>query len=86
MHIKHPILILLTLSFLHSRAQNTGIIAGEVRDKSTQEALIGATVLLEGTSLGAQTDASGKFKIASIPPKSYNLKVQYVGYQTKTLF
>jgi hypothetical protein len=86
MYIKHPILILLTLSFLHSRAQNTGIIAGEVRDKSTQEALIGATVLLEGTSLGAQTDASGKFKIASIPPKSYNLKVQYVGYQTKTLF
>lgn len=86
MHLKQQLFLLLCFGFIFARAQNTGIITGEVRDKSTQESLIGATVLLEGTSLGAQTDATGRFKITAIPPRSYNLKVQYVGYQTKTVF
>lgn len=71
---------------LIAQSQNTGIITGKVTDAKTQEPLIGATVLLEGTTLGAQTDVDGKFRIASIPPKSYNLKVQYVGYQPKSVF
>jgi hypothetical protein len=72
--------------FFRVGAQNTGIISGKVVDGKTQEPLIGATVILEGTNLGAQTDVDGRFRIASIPPKSYNIKVQYVGYQTKSLF
>ncbi|MCF8253911.1 MAG: TonB-dependent receptor [Bacteroidia bacterium] len=67
-------------------AQNLGQIAGKVQDKNSQELLIGATVILEGTSLGAQTDAEGKFQIKSIPPKSYNLKIQYIGYESKTIY
>lgn len=67
-------------------AQNTGTITGTVRDKNTQEPLIGATVSLGGTALGTQTDVDGKFKLANIPANSYNIKVQYLGYQTKELF
>lgn len=67
-------------------AQNTGSISGKVQDKNTQELLIGASVFLEGTNLGALTDAEGRFLIKGIIPKSYNLKIQYVGYVTKTVF
>lgn len=85
---KHFILLLsFSVLLLHSViAQNTAIISGFVKDKNTQEPLIGATVMLEGTTLGALTDADGAFRIAGIPPKSYNLKVQYLGYATKTVF
>lgn len=83
--------LLFGLSFILSlingaQAQNNGTITGTVKDKNTQEALIGATVMLEGTTLGAQTDVDGKFKITGIPPKSYNLIIQYLGYQTYRLF
>jgi hypothetical protein len=85
---KHVTLLLsfALLAFFSSFAQNTATIIGTVKDKNTQETLIGATVLLEGTNLGAQTDIDGKFKITGIPPKSYNLRVQYVGYTPKSVF
>lgn len=67
-------------------AQGLGTITGKVIDKNTQESLIGATVILQGTTLGAQTDAEGKFVIKGIPTKSYNLLIQYVGYASKTIF
>lgn len=67
-------------------AQSKGTVTGVVKDKNSQELLTGATVILEGTSFGAQSDLEGKFKITGITPGSYNIKIQYVGYQSKTLF
>ncbi|MGZ5283915.1 MAG: carboxypeptidase-like regulatory domain-containing protein, partial [Bacteroidia bacterium] len=67
-------------------AQATGSISGTVKDKNTQELLVGATVLLEGTGFGAVADIDGRFIIKNIPPKSYNLKVQMIGYEPFTLF
>lgn len=67
-------------------AQGLATLTGVVKDRNTQEPLIGATVILENTSLGAQTDIDGKFKLSGIPPRSYNLKVNYIGYTSKTVF
>ncbi|MFN4084210.1 MAG: TonB-dependent receptor [Bacteroidia bacterium] len=67
-------------------AQKTGTITGVVKDKNTQELLTGASLILEGTNIGSTTDENGRFKIINIPPKTYNLKVQYIGYKPKTLF
>lgn len=67
-------------------AQNTGFLTGTVKDKLTQETLIGATVKLEGTEFGAATDVEGNFRIAGIPPKSYNVTASYVGYTAQTKF
>lgn len=82
--------ILITFGFIvtsiFTAFSQTGIITGKVLDRKSQEPLIGATVLLEGTSLGAQTDAEGRFRIANIPPKTYNLKFQYLGYEPKVLY
>ena len=67
-------------------AQNTGVLAGSVRDKLSQEALIGVTVRLEGTEIGAVTDLEGNFRLAGIPPKSYNVSASYLGYRTQTRY
>lgn len=66
-------------------AQN-GALTGTVKDKLTQEALIGASIRLEGTTLGASTDAEGNFRIAGIPPKSYQVTANYVGYAAQTRY
>ncbi|MBL7809543.1 MAG: TonB-dependent receptor, partial [Saprospiraceae bacterium] len=80
--------ILFLLTFLSAvlTAQNTGIITGSVRDKLTQEALIGAAIRLEGTNLGVVTDVDGNFRLSGIPPKSYNVVASYVGYGAQTKF
>ena len=62
-------------------AGTTGKIIGTVLDKETGEALPGANVLIEGTSLGAATNAQGGFIILNIPPGSYSLKASFIGYE-----
>ena len=79
--------ILTLLFFASSRlfAQN-GTLVGSAKDKLTQEPLIGATINLEGAELGASTDLDGNFRISNIPPKSYNVKITYLGYETETRY
>ncbi len=57
-----------------------GKITGVVKDASTGEALIGANILLEGTSTGAATNVEGYFVILNVSPGNYNLKASMVGY------
>ncbi len=68
------------------QAQNTGSLTGSVKDRLTQEALIGVSIRLDGSNLGATTDDNGNFKVANIPPKSYNVVASYVGYTIQTKF
>jgi hypothetical protein len=65
--------------FIQTFAQ-VGKINGVVRDASTNEALIGANVLLEGTTIGAATNVDGYYVITNVPPGTYSLKASMVGY------
>jgi hypothetical protein len=78
--------LLIVCSFAAFSQGKTGTISGTVKDKNTQEMLIGASVSLENTQLGALTDVEGKFKLSGIVPKSYNIKIQYLGYVSKTIY
>ncbi len=62
-------------------SQQTGEIQGTVKDRRTQEAIIGATIQVEGTQKGVQSDENGNFKIVGIPTGSYNLKATYISYK-----
>lgn len=61
----------------------TGRLTGKVTDAATGTPIPGATVLLEGTTIGQATDAEGRYLIIGIPPGAYNLRFSSVGYTTK---
>lgn len=62
-------------------AGTTGKISGRISDAKTGEGLVGVDVQLEGTALGAATDADGVFIILNVPPGLYSLLINYLGYQ-----
>ena len=79
-------LILGVFSFAESGfAQTTGKIAGRVTDQSDATGLAGANIYLENSSLGASADAEGDFYIINIPPGTYTVVVQMVGYKTQRI-
>ena len=49
------------------------------------EPLIGATVQIEGTTIGAITDLDGNFKFKSETNPPFNLKISYIGYEDQTI-
>lgn len=60
-----------------------GRLTGTVTDAATGTPIPGATVLLEGTTIGQATDAQGRYLIIGIPPGSYNIRFSSIGYTTK---
>ena len=64
-------------------AQN-GKIKGQIIDAKTNETLIGATVVIQGTTNGATTDFDGDFIITNVPVGKHTLVASYLGYQTLT--
>lgn len=62
-----------------------GKVSGKITDQDTKEPLVGANVIIEGTVFGAATDVDGGFVILNVPAGTYDLKVTYIGYQTKTI-
>lgn len=64
----------------------TGIIKGVVIESGGKKPVELATVVIEGTSNGAQSDENGKFVIDKLTPGTYNLKVTSIGFTSKTIF
>ncbi|MCB0661582.1 MAG: TonB-dependent receptor [Saprospiraceae bacterium] len=60
-------------------AQN---VTGVVLDAETGESLIGASVTVEGTSMGTTTDFNGRFTIKEVSNGDYTLVITYTGYET----
>lgn len=63
-----------------------GTITGVVKDKNTQEELIGVVIKLIGKdTTNALTDENGSFSMKT-PVGRYNLETYYIGYNAYTLF
>lgn len=74
------LLLLLCSSTLLAANGTTGKIAGTVTDSRTNEKLFGVNITLEGTTIGATTDAEGYYSIINVPPGTYRVRASYVGY------
>ncbi len=61
-----------------------GSVTGQVTDKSNQQPVAGASVLVVGTSLQARTNAEGRYGIAKVPAGQYQVQVRLIGYATAT--
>ena len=62
----------------------TRTIQGEVTDAQNGEALIGATVMVEGEKGGTVTDFDGNFKL-QVSSSSKKVKISYIGYIDKVV-
>ena len=69
------------------RAENTqyqkGVLKCQVLDQSTENPLEAASIMIEGTSLGAAADNLGRFQIDAVPPGVYNVRFLMMGYETR---
>ena len=74
---------LLVIGCLQLMAQ-TRTIKGEVTDAQNGEALIGATVIVEGEKGGTVTDFDGNFSL-QVSSSAKKIKVSYIGYIDKVL-
>ena len=63
---------------------SSGSISGIVTDQSSNP-LIGATVMISGSPLGAMTDASGHYLIINVPPGTYDVIAIMVGMHPDTV-
>ncbi|WP_233522777.1 MULTISPECIES: TonB-dependent receptor [unclassified Bacteroides] len=58
-----------------------GNIKGSIKDKTSHEVLIGATVQISSTT-GTVTDFDGNFELTNISDGTYNVEIKYVSYKT----
>ena len=77
--LKQIIFICITTALINAQSAT---IKGVVSDSVNSNALIGANVIIEGTSLGMATDNDGKYNISNVSPGTYKIKVSYIGYET----
>ena len=64
---------------------NAGILRGSVIDKKTGEPIIGATITVAGTNIGAITDYEGNYEINVPDGEEYEIEVRYVSYKNLVL-
>ena len=62
--------------------QQRETVSGVIIDANTQETIVGASIMLKGSSQGTVTDIDGKFSL-SVSKLPVTLVVSYVGYQKK---
>ncbi len=68
-----------------SLAFGQGSISGTVKDSKTGEAVIGANVIIQGTTIGAPTDIEGKFLISNVKAGTYALQISSITYKAHTV-
>ena len=83
--IRWHILALLLVALPGTALAQSGKHSGTVTDASDGSPLPGATVVLEGTQLGASTGADGYYVIVGVTPGSYSARVSFVGYTTQVV-
>ncbi len=62
----------------------SGIVKGTVKD-TNGEILIGATVMVQGSTLGTITNADGQYTLASVPLGSVIMEASFIGYGKQTV-
>ncbi len=79
--IIHKLFLLLGMATLPALGFSQRTISGTVSDASTGETLIGASILVVGTSTGTVTDVDGTYSL-SVPAGATAIRFSYTGYET----
>jgi hypothetical protein len=73
------IVIVLSLAGMTAFAQ-VGKVEGKVVDSESGEPVVGASVFIPGTTIGAAADANGDFFILNVRPGTYEFRITAVGF------
>src|SRR6056297_1587332 len=76
---------LVVISFIFLTASSfaqKGTLRGKIIDKGTGETLIGATIMVEGTTNGTISDFDGNYSL-TLNPGTYKIRVSFVSYEKK---
>ncbi|MEZ5069079.1 MAG: carboxypeptidase-like regulatory domain-containing protein [Bacteroidia bacterium] len=76
---------LFLLTFVTTIAYSQTRISGIIKDASSGETLIGATVLIKGTTEGAAADIDGKFSFETNRNFPIQLVASFVGYKNQDI-
>jgi len=74
----------LTAPAFAASAQATGTIAGRVTDRTTQQPIADAQVLVVGSTRGARTSDAGQYRLPGIAPGQIRIRVLRLGYEAET--
>ncbi len=80
--MKRNLLIMCLLAFSSFAIAQTGTIKGRIIDQDTNESLIGANAIINGTTQGATTDFDGYFTINNVPTGSITVNISFIGYNS----
>ncbi len=83
-HAYRGCLFLLLVLFTSTAALAQTSVSGTITDADNGDPLIGASVLVTGTSTGTVTDFDGNFTL-NVPEGSESLTISYTGYATQTV-
>jgi len=79
--------LLVSLFVLQSpaHAQTEGRVVGQVMDTRSGQPLVGAQVLVTGTTIGVMAGLDGQYQLARVPAGEISLTVRMLGYAPKTV-
>ena len=78
-------ILFITITTMGVLFASNGKITGKVAEKATGSPAIGVNVILIDTYLGSATDENGRFTILNIPPGTYSIRVDAIGFATITM-
>jgi len=78
-------IILLFIILPFNLLAQSGVIKGVVFNSTSNQPIEFATVAIEGTTLGMQTNETGNYEFKNLPTGLYNLVVSYVGFKKKSV-
>ena len=81
MRISIIVILLLVFGFESADAQNNSL-TGRVTDKETGDIIIGASVIIKGTTIGVVTDLDGNFILTTDISPPFQLEISFIGYLT----
>ncbi len=83
-----PVSLLFTLALALLLAPaaiaQTVAVVGRVLDAETAEPLPGASVVLEGTTVGATADLAGAYRLVGVEPGAYTVVASLLGYTSES--
>lgn len=82
-HIMRGCLFVMLVLFTGALVAQTAV-SGTITDAENGDPLIGASILVTGTSTGTVTDFDGNFSL-NVPANAESLTISYTGYSTQTV-